>query len=85
MDGIASWLCPTEEHRARALEAGERVRKARTLAALTCGIAVVASAPVLSWWYLLLFGASAAVLGTVELRLDRSDRPELVAAQAHLM
>jgi diguanylate cyclase (GGDEF)-like protein len=85
MDRIASWLCPTEEHRARALEAGERVRKARTLAGLTCGIAVVATAPFLSWWYLLLFGATAAVLGTVQWRLDRSDRPELVAAQAHLM
>ena len=85
MDRIASWLCPTEEHRARALEAGERVRKARTMAGLTCGIAVVATAPFLSWWYLLLFGATAAVLGTVEWRLDRSDRPELVAAEAHLM
>ena len=85
MDRIASWLCPTEQHRARALEAGERVRKARTLAGLTCGIAVVATAPVLSWWYLLLFGASAAVLATVEWRLDRSERPELVAAEAHLM
>jgi diguanylate cyclase (GGDEF)-like protein len=85
MDKIASWLCPTEEHRARALEAGERVRKARTLAGITCGIAVVATAPFLSWWYLLLFGATAAVLGTVEWRLDRTDRPELVAAEAHLM
>jgi diguanylate cyclase (GGDEF)-like protein len=85
MDRIASWLCPTEEHRARALEAGERVRKARALAGLTCGIAVVATAPFLSWWYLLLFGATAAVLGTVEWRLNRSDRPELVAAEAHLM
>jgi diguanylate cyclase (GGDEF)-like protein len=85
MDRIASWLCPTEEHRARALEAGERVRKARTLAGLTCGIAVVATAPFLSWWYLLLFGATAVVLGTVEWRLARSNRPELVAAEAHLM
>jgi diguanylate cyclase (GGDEF)-like protein len=85
MDRISSWLCPTEEHRARALEAGERVRKARALAGITCGIAVVATAPFLSWWYLLLFGATAIVLATVEWRLDRSDRPDLVAAEAHLM
>jgi diguanylate cyclase (GGDEF)-like protein len=55
------------------------------MAGLTCGIAVVATAPFLSWWYLVLFGATAAVLGTVEWRLNRSDRPELVAAEAHLM
>jgi diguanylate cyclase (GGDEF)-like protein len=85
MDRISSWLCPTEEHRARALEAGERVRKARALAGITCGLAVVATAPFLSWWYLLLFGATAVVLATVEWRLDRSDRPDLVAAEAHLM
>jgi diguanylate cyclase (GGDEF)-like protein len=84
MDRIASWLCPTEEHRARALEAGDRVRKARALAGLTCGIAVLASAPFLSWWYLVVFGATALVLATVEWRLNRSERPELVAAQAHL-
>jgi diguanylate cyclase (GGDEF)-like protein len=85
MHRISSWLCPTEEHRARALEAGERVRKARKLAGITCGIAVVATAPFLSWWYLLLFGATALVLATVEWRLNRSERPELVAAEAHVM
>jgi diguanylate cyclase (GGDEF)-like protein len=85
MDRISSWLCPTEEHRARALEAGARVRKARALAGTTCGLAVVATAPFLSWWYLLLFGAAAVVLATVEWRLDRSDRPDLVAAEAHLV
>jgi diguanylate cyclase (GGDEF)-like protein len=85
MDRISSWLCPTEEHRARALEAGERVRKARTMAGITCGIAVLATAPFLSWWYLVLFGATALVLGSVEWRLRRSEHPELVAAEAHLM
>jgi diguanylate cyclase (GGDEF)-like protein len=84
MDRIASWLCPTEEHRARALEAGERVRMARTIAAITCGISLVATAPFVSWWFLILFGVVAVVLGTLDRRLDRSERPELVAAQTSL-
>ena len=86
MDRISSWLCPTEHHRARALEAGERVRTARTLAAATCGISLLATAPFVSWWFLLLFGAVAAVvLGTLDRRLERSERPELVAAQTSLL
>jgi diguanylate cyclase (GGDEF)-like protein len=85
IDRISSWLCPTEEHRARALEAGDRVRAARTIAAVTCGISLVATAPFVSWWFLILFGVVAAVLGTLERRLDRSERPELVAAQTALL
>jgi diguanylate cyclase (GGDEF)-like protein len=85
VDRISSWLCPTEEHRARALEAGDRVRAARTIAAITCGISLVATAPFVSWWFLILFGVVAIVLGTLERRLDASDRPELVAAQTALL
>jgi diguanylate cyclase (GGDEF)-like protein len=85
MDRISSWLCPTEHHRARAIEAGERVRAARTLAAITCGISLLATAPFVSWWFLLLFGVVAVVLGTLDRRLDRSDKPELVAAQTSLI
>jgi diguanylate cyclase (GGDEF)-like protein len=85
VDRISSWLCPTEEHRARALEAGDRVRAARTIAAITCGISLVATAPFVSWWFLILFGVVAVVLGTLERRLDTSDRPELVAAQTALL
>jgi diguanylate cyclase (GGDEF)-like protein len=85
MDRISSWLCPTEHHRARALEAGDRVRSARTVAAITCGISLVATAPFVSWWFLILFGLVALILGTLERRLDASDRPELVAAQTALM
>jgi diguanylate cyclase (GGDEF)-like protein len=85
MDRISSWLCPTEDHRARALDAGERVRTARTVAAITCGISLVATAPFVSWWFLGLFGVVAATLATLERRLDRSGWPELVAAQTALL
>jgi diguanylate cyclase (GGDEF)-like protein len=80
MDRISSWLCPTEHHRARALEANARVRTARTMAGVTCGISLLAMAPFVGWWFLLLFGVSAAVMFTADRRIDRSHRPELAIA-----
>jgi len=80
MDRISSWLCPTEHHRARALESGARVRTARTLAAGTCGLALVAVAPFVSWWFLVLFVPVAALVVTADTRIDRARRPELVMA-----
>src|ERR687893_560987 len=85
MDRISSWLCPTEQHRARAREAGARVRTARTIAALACGLSLVATAPFMSWWYLLLFAVVAVNLGLLEKRLRTARRPELLAAQSSLM
>ena len=84
MGRISSWLCPTEHHSARAVEAGARVRAARSVAALTCGISLVATAPFMSWWFLVLFGAVALTLGALDWRMKRSERPELVAAQTSL-
>src|SRR4029079_3210446 len=59
MDRISSWLCPTEHHKARALEANSRVRAARTMAGATCGISMLVTAPFVGWWFLVLFGVSA--------------------------
>jgi diguanylate cyclase (GGDEF)-like protein len=84
MDKISSWLCPTEQHRARAREAGARVRTARSVAAVACGISLVATAPFMSWWYLLLFAIVAVNLGMLEQRLRTAKRPELLAAQSSL-
>jgi diguanylate cyclase (GGDEF)-like protein len=85
MDRISSWLCPTEAHRARALDAGERVKTARSIAAVACGISLVATAPFMSWWYLVLFGVAALNLVMLEWRMQRSGRPELVAAQSSVV
>ena len=85
MDRISAWLCPTEQHRVRAREAGERVRAARTVAAITCGISLVVTAPFMSWWFLILFGAVALTLLTLERRMRASKRPELLAAEASLI
>jgi diguanylate cyclase (GGDEF)-like protein len=80
MDRISSWLCPTEHHRARALEANARVRTARTMAGATCGLSLLAMAPFMGWWFLGLFAASAAVLLTADRRIESSARPELAIA-----
>ena len=85
MDRLSSWLCPTDAHRSRAREAGARVRTARSIAAVACGISLVATAPFMSWWFLLLFAIVAVNLGLLERRLRSSERPELVAAQSSLM
>jgi diguanylate cyclase (GGDEF)-like protein len=85
MDKISAWLCPTEQHRVRAREAGARVRAARTVAAVACGIALVAIVPFQGWWILVLLAATALLLGTFEMRLRRSERPELVAVQSMIV
>src|SRR5215216_7936015 len=85
MARISSWLCPTEQHRIRAREAGARVRTARTIAAVACGIALIAIVPFEGWWTLILFATAALTLGTLEARLRRSERPELIAAQGMLV
>jgi diguanylate cyclase (GGDEF)-like protein len=82
---ISVWLCPTEQHRARAREAGARVRTARTLAAITCGISLVAMAPFRSWWILIGLGVAVLTLGTLERRLRVTERPGLPAAMAGLV
>ena len=75
-----SWLCPTELDCVRVVEANERVRRARTVAAGAVGIALVATAPWLGWWTLGLFALAVVNLATLEWRLRRSERPERVAA-----
>jgi diguanylate cyclase (GGDEF)-like protein len=57
------------------------VKTARTVAAAACGIALLAIVPFQGWWTLLLFGSAALTLGTLEMRMRRSERPELIAAQ----
>jgi diguanylate cyclase (GGDEF)-like protein len=85
MEKISAWLCPTEEHRVRARDAGARMRTARTVAAAACGIALLAIVPFQGWWTLVLFGTVVVNLGTLDARLRRSERPELVAAQSMLL
>jgi diguanylate cyclase (GGDEF)-like protein len=80
-----SWLCPTKHDRARALEAGDRVRRARSIAAAACAVALVGTIPWLGWWSLPLLGIVALNLGTLDWRIGRSERPEWVAARSMLL
>jgi diguanylate cyclase (GGDEF)-like protein len=50
------------------------------MAGMTCGLSLLAMAPFVGWWFLLLFAASAAVLFTADRRIERSARPELAIA-----
>jgi diguanylate cyclase (GGDEF)-like protein len=79
MDWLQAWLCPTPAHRARVREASVRIGKARLVIAGSIGVGVLASAPWLGWWTLLLFAPIGVHLLTVEYWLQRSERPELIA------
>jgi diguanylate cyclase (GGDEF)-like protein len=75
-----SWLCPTEWDRARMLEAGTLVRRARVWVSLGVGVATAASGPWIGWWPLLLSAFSAVQVVTLDRRVARSPRPERFVA-----
>jgi diguanylate cyclase (GGDEF)-like protein len=76
------WLCPTEGHRARMLDMGPRVRRARTIAmgAVAIGIAVSAAVGGLGWPAVALFVVAMVNFATLERRIRRARRPERVLA-----
>src|SRR5919199_2033209 len=71
-----SWLCRNEMERARVVDVGVRVTRARTIAAASVGATLLLFAPMFGWWTLLLFGLSALNTQTVDRRIARSARPE---------
>jgi diguanylate cyclase (GGDEF)-like protein len=78
--GARSWLCPTELDHCRVTDAGDRVRHARTVAAVALGAALLVTTPWLGAWTLALFGLAVLNLLSFERRFVRSERPERVAA-----
>ena len=79
------WLCPTEAHRARMLDMGPRVARARTFAAIGVGVGMVAAIGEAGWPAVGLFAIAIANLATLERRLERSMRPERVIAGSLLL
>ncbi len=79
------WLCPTEQHRARMLDMGPRVVRARTIAAIAVGVGMLATIQQLGLWAFALFAAMLANLATVEWRIDRARRPERAVAGSVLL
>ncbi|HEX3909192.1 MAG TPA: diguanylate cyclase [Solirubrobacteraceae bacterium] len=77
-----SWLTPTELDRSRVVDANARVRMIRTIGSGAVGIALLAAAPWVGWWTLLLFGFSLLNFLNVERRIHKSAHPERVSAFA---
>jgi hypothetical protein len=67
-----SWLCPTEQDRSRIVDANARVRMIRKVGSSAVGVALVACAPWLGWWTLILFSLSALNFLSVDRRMARS-------------
>lgn len=79
------WLCPTEQDRARLLEMGPRVRRARQIAAGAVGSATLLTIGEVPWTTLPLFMVAILNLVTLDWRIRRSDHPERVVATSVLL
>ncbi len=75
-----SWLCPTDDDLGRALDMSPRIRRARGLGSIAGGVALLVVAPLLGWYVLGFFLLSAVNLQTLDWRVRRARRPELVIA-----
>ena len=80
-----SWLCPTELDRRRAVDTSDRVRKARSFAAICAGVGILVMAPFLSWWLVPLFALAVINVSTVDVGIRRSEHPERVGARGMLV
>ena len=78
----SSWLCPTELDRRRVVDANDRVRTIRLIGASAVGVALLAAAPWIGWWTLLLFALCALNFANVDRRMGTSPHPERVSATA---
>ncbi|HEY7891999.1 MAG TPA: diguanylate cyclase [Solirubrobacteraceae bacterium] len=76
------WLCPTELDRARVIDGNDRVRVIRMIGSIAVGVALLASAPWVGWWTLVLFALATLNFVNVERRIHTSPRPEIVSAAA---
>src|SRR5919201_2591787 len=75
-----TWLCRTQMERARCVDNGVRVTRARTIASVSVGLTLLLFAPMFGWWTVALFALSALNTQTVDRRMERSARPELHVA-----
>lgn len=83
--GALGWLCPTKAHRARMLDMGPRVGRARTVAAVAVGVGMLATIGEVGWRAILLFAVGIANLATLDRRIQRAVRPERVVAASLLL
>jgi diguanylate cyclase (GGDEF)-like protein len=81
-EGSSSWLCPTELDRTRIVDANDRVRTIRLVGAGSIGAALLAAAPWIGWWTLILLALCAVNFWNVERRIRSSPHPERVSFTA---
>jgi diguanylate cyclase (GGDEF)-like protein len=79
------WLCPTEADRARLLDMGPRVVRARTIALVATGAGAILAMGEVGWWAPVLFAVVIVNLGTLDRRIQRARRPERVVAATLLL
>jgi diguanylate cyclase (GGDEF)-like protein len=79
------WLCPTDGHRARMLDMGPRVKRARTIAAAAVGVGLLAAIGEVGWPAVVLFVVAILNLATLDRRMQTARRPERVVAGSVLL
>jgi two-component system cell cycle response regulator len=79
------WLCPTDQDRARVVDANARVRTIRQVGSGAVGLALIVCTPWLGWWTLVLFLLSALNFLSIDRRMARSQHPERVSVSAILI
>ncbi len=72
----SAWLCPTDGDRTRMIEAGTRVRGARSVASAGLGVTLLVCVPWLGWLPLAFYVVSMVQVLTLDRRIARSSRPE---------
>jgi diguanylate cyclase (GGDEF)-like protein len=76
------WLCPTVEHRARMLDMGPRIVRARSIAAAAIAVGMLAAIATgeMAWWSLALLAIAVINLATLAWQIEKAIRPERVVA-----
>jgi diguanylate cyclase (GGDEF)-like protein len=85
MERTGTWLCPTEADRERLVDMSQRVRQARGVSMAVMGAGLLASAPWIGPWPLVLLAFVALNLATFERRFATARRPERIAAASMLL
>lgn len=82
---VRSWLCPEPGDRERLLDMDWRLRQSRTAALLALAIVMVACAPWVSWWILLIPAGLAVGWRLLDHFNRYTDKPEWILAIGWLL
>jgi diguanylate cyclase (GGDEF)-like protein len=71
-----TWLCPTEQDRARLLDMEARIARPRALMYVALGIAFATAVPWIGWWTVIPLAIQVALYAVLRPRIATSRRPE---------